>query len=212
MAQCAASASGRPAQCNPNPFYGVATAPLKPNVRRYRQVVSTSPAPAVTGPDSYCLQGRQWGYPGNRQFNSYAHAWPPRAVLTPIAGSIPSTRSRTGGTALIGPDTERQRCRALRQCAASCRCRDSRGRPRSGSASPRSARHHRNLSNNPISVSRSLASSGASVSRVIASAFGAAFSASCWPARVRLTTGGGRPRDRGWFRSVPARSGGRSRP
>ena len=38
----------------------------------FRQVGSTSPAPAVTGPDSYCLQGCQWGYPGNCQFSSYA--------------------------------------------------------------------------------------------------------------------------------------------
>jgi hypothetical protein len=33
---------------------------------------STSPAPAETGPESYCLQGCQWGYPGNCQFSSYA--------------------------------------------------------------------------------------------------------------------------------------------
>src|SRR6478735_1627929 len=46
----------------------------------------------------------------------------------------------------------------------------------------------RNLYSSAIKVSRSFASSGASVSRVIASAFGAAFSASCWPARVRLTS------------------------
>ena len=25
-----------------------------------------------TGPDSYCLQGHIWGYPGNCQFSSYA--------------------------------------------------------------------------------------------------------------------------------------------
>jgi hypothetical protein len=38
---------------------------------------------------------------------------------------------------------------------------------------------YRNLLNSPSNVSRSLASSGASVSLVIASAFGAAFSAIC---------------------------------
>ncbi|WOH52425.1 DUF3551 domain-containing protein [Bradyrhizobium sp. sBnM-33] len=27
---------------------------------------------APPGPDSYCLQGRIWGYPGNCQFSSYA--------------------------------------------------------------------------------------------------------------------------------------------
>ena len=25
-----------------------------------------------TGPNGYCLQGKQWGYPGNCQFSSYA--------------------------------------------------------------------------------------------------------------------------------------------
>ncbi|MBT1516552.1 DUF3551 domain-containing protein [Bradyrhizobium sp. RDT10] len=34
------------------------------------QTYDFSPAPA--GPDSYCLQGRIWGYPGNCQFSSYA--------------------------------------------------------------------------------------------------------------------------------------------
>ena len=72
MAQCAASASGRAAQCNFNPYYAGATASLRRNNRRYRQVGSISPAPAETGPDSYCLQGRVWGYPGNCQFSSYA--------------------------------------------------------------------------------------------------------------------------------------------
>ena len=28
--------------------------------------------PGPTGPNSYCLQGRIWGYPGNCQFSSYA--------------------------------------------------------------------------------------------------------------------------------------------
>ena len=32
------------------------------------------------------------------------NAWPPRAVPTPIAGSIPSTCSRTSGAATIGLD------------------------------------------------------------------------------------------------------------
>jgi hypothetical protein len=35
-------------------------------------VGSMSAAPAAAGTqDSYCLQGRQWGYPGNCQFSSY---------------------------------------------------------------------------------------------------------------------------------------------
>ena len=35
-------------------------------------VGSISPAPAEAIQDRYCLQGRQWGYPGNCQFSSYA--------------------------------------------------------------------------------------------------------------------------------------------
>ena len=72
MAQCAASASGRGLQCNPNPFYAGPTASVRRNSRRYRQVGSISPAPAGTIQDRYCLQGRSWGYPGNCQFSSYA--------------------------------------------------------------------------------------------------------------------------------------------
>ena len=72
MGQCAASASGRAAQCDPNPYYAGATASVRGNNRRYRQVGSISPAPAGTVQDTYCLQGRPWGYPGNCQFSSYA--------------------------------------------------------------------------------------------------------------------------------------------
>jgi hypothetical protein len=32
----------------------------------------SQPAHAEAGPNSYCLQGRHWGYPGNCQFSSYA--------------------------------------------------------------------------------------------------------------------------------------------
>ncbi len=35
-------------------------------------VGSISPAPAGAIQESYCLQGRIWGYPGNCQFSSYA--------------------------------------------------------------------------------------------------------------------------------------------
>ena len=38
------------------------------------------------------------------------NARPPRAVLPPIAGSIPTTRTTASGAATIDPDTERQRC------------------------------------------------------------------------------------------------------
>ncbi len=32
---------------------------------------STTPASAEAIQDRYCLQGRQWGYPGNCQFSTY---------------------------------------------------------------------------------------------------------------------------------------------
>ena len=38
MAQCAASASGRAAQCDPNPYYAGAMGAPRPNDRRYRRV------------------------------------------------------------------------------------------------------------------------------------------------------------------------------
>jgi hypothetical protein len=34
-------------------------------------VVAPTPAPAEAIQDRYCLQGRQWGYPGNCQFSNY---------------------------------------------------------------------------------------------------------------------------------------------
>jgi len=40
MGQCAASASGRGLQCDPNPYYVGATASVRRNDRRYRQVGS----------------------------------------------------------------------------------------------------------------------------------------------------------------------------
>ena len=38
MGQCAASASGRAAQCDPNPYYAGATVSRRPSDRRYRRV------------------------------------------------------------------------------------------------------------------------------------------------------------------------------
>jgi hypothetical protein len=38
----------------------------------YGRGFHVSPSPYESVPDSYCLQGRIWGYPGNCQFSSYA--------------------------------------------------------------------------------------------------------------------------------------------
>ena len=70
MDQCRASANGQ--MCSLNPYYAGTTASPRRNGRRYRQIGSISPAPAGTVQDTYCLQGRPWGYPGNCQFSSYA--------------------------------------------------------------------------------------------------------------------------------------------
>ena len=59
-------------------------------------------------PNSYCLQGRDMAIPAIANIPATPNAWPPRAVLSPIAGSIPTTRSPSSGAATIGPDTERQ--------------------------------------------------------------------------------------------------------
>ena len=99
MAQCAASASGRGLQCDPNPYYAGATASVGRNGRRYRHAGSTSPAPAATGPNSYCLQGRQWGYPGNCQFSSYAQCMATASGTDAGCGINPQyafTRQRRG--------------------------------------------------------------------------------------------------------------------
>jgi Protein of unknown function (DUF3551) len=72
MDQCRASASGRGFQCGLNPYYAGATASPRRHARRYRDVGSISPAPGGNVQDTYCLQGRTWGYPGNCQFSSYA--------------------------------------------------------------------------------------------------------------------------------------------
>jgi hypothetical protein len=50
----------------------LAAGPALAQTSAIRQVGSTSPVTAETGPESWCLQGCQWGYPGNCQFSSYA--------------------------------------------------------------------------------------------------------------------------------------------
>ena len=70
-------------------------------------VGSISAAATEAIQDRYCLQGRQWGYPGNCQFSSYPQCMA-TVVPSPIAGSIPGTRSRASSAAPIGTDTEWQ--------------------------------------------------------------------------------------------------------
>lgn len=70
MAQCAASASGRAAQCAPNPYYSNQLLVPRRNATLHRQAEERFPPGPLL--DIYCLQGRPWGYPGNCQFSSYA--------------------------------------------------------------------------------------------------------------------------------------------
>ena len=58
-------------------------------------------------PNSYCLQGRDGAIRAIANSPATPSAWPPRAVLSPIAGLIPATLSRSSGGATIDPDTER---------------------------------------------------------------------------------------------------------
>ena len=97
MDQCRASANGQ--MCSLNPYYAGTTASPRRNGRRYRHVGSTSSAPPETGPNSYCLQGRQWGYPGNRQFSSYAQCMATTSGTDAGCGINPQyafTRQRRG--------------------------------------------------------------------------------------------------------------------
>ena len=69
-------------------------------------VGSISPAPAEAIQDRYCLQGRQWGYPGNCQFSSYAKCMATASGTDAYCGINPSTPSRASSTTPIGTDTE----------------------------------------------------------------------------------------------------------
>jgi hypothetical protein len=86
MDQCRASASGLPAMCGLNPYYAGATVPVRRNNRRYYR---QSPAPAEARQDSYCLQGRIWGYPGNCQFSSYAQCMATASGTDAYCGANP---------------------------------------------------------------------------------------------------------------------------
>ena len=65
-------------------------------------------------PNSYCLQGRDYGYPGNCQYSSYAQCMATASGTFSYCGINPTTRSPSSGAATIGPHTERQSRRAAR--------------------------------------------------------------------------------------------------
>ena len=96
--QCRASANGQ--MCSLNPYYAGATAPVRRNNRRYyRQVESSSPVPAGNVQDTYCLQGRTWGSPGNCQFSSYAQCMATASGTDAYCGMNPQylfARQRNG--------------------------------------------------------------------------------------------------------------------
>jgi Protein of unknown function (DUF3551) len=64
-------------------------------------VGSISPAAASEGAkDSYCLQGRRWGYPGNCQFSSYQQCMASASGtvdycgINPMKANVPQRRVR----------------------------------------------------------------------------------------------------------------------
>ena len=128
MAQCAASASGRGLQCDPNPYYAGPTASVRRNDRRYRQVGSISPAPAGTVQDKYCLQGRPWGYPGNCHVLQLRpmHGHRERYCFllrdqSPVLVRAPAER-RLSGPILSGSDGQPP-AKALGARCSACTCR-----------------------------------------------------------------------------------------
>ena len=62
-----------------------------------------------SAPNSYCLQGRIWGYPGNCQFSNYAQCMATASGTDAYCGIDPKMRSLVRGAAIIDGDTERQR-------------------------------------------------------------------------------------------------------
>ena len=69
-------------------------------VSTFTVIGSTSSAVAREAiQDSYCLQGRTWGYPGNCAFSSYEQCMMTASGTDPLAGSTRSelTSSRSSG-------------------------------------------------------------------------------------------------------------------
>ena len=63
-------------------------------------VGSIAPAAAGGIQDRYCLQGRQWGYPGNCQFSSYPQCMATASGTNSYCGINPRyafARQRPGG-------------------------------------------------------------------------------------------------------------------
>ena len=76
--------------------------------RRDETVGVIARSPRLLGPYRICTacKGAHGAIPAIANSPATPNAWPPRAVLLPIAGSTPSTCSRTSGAATIGLDTE----------------------------------------------------------------------------------------------------------
>jgi hypothetical protein len=69
-------------------------------------VGSISAAAAEATQDRYCLQGCQWGHPGNCQFSSYAQCMATASGTDAYCGS--PVRVRATSAAPIATDTEWQ--------------------------------------------------------------------------------------------------------
>jgi hypothetical protein len=66
-------------------------------------VRSISAAAAAAIQDRYCLQGRQWGYPGNCQFSSYPQCMATASGTTAYCGISPVRIRAPAARRLSGP-------------------------------------------------------------------------------------------------------------
>lgn len=53
--------------------------------------VAGAAAPALARSDRYCLQGREWGYPGNCQFSNYRQCMAAASGTDAACGRNPMT-------------------------------------------------------------------------------------------------------------------------
>jgi Protein of unknown function (DUF3551) len=79
-----------------SPMRGSVSLAVLATISALGTVGSISPAEAKQ--DRYCLQGRQWGYPGNCQFSSYAQCMATASGTDAYCGINPQyARQRSGG-------------------------------------------------------------------------------------------------------------------